>query len=222
MNVTSHPPHTPSTPALPGVPVLLVALAAFATLLAPMKAHALSCVQPPEYAELEAQIDEVWKNEAFDCLLVEHEIRTEPWEGHVEMFADIGNACGEDVWVVWGDERAPGQLVADGELVTVRERVAWPYGVSQGDGEFELRVLFDADLPTDDLTQEAVYASDYTPLSRVWYSYAGTPNPETGCGPEPSFYGCAVSHGGSDAPVAPLTLIGVAMLVRRTRGHKAA
>ena len=130
MNVTSHPPHRPSTPTLSGVPVLLVALAAFATSLAPMSAHALSCVQPPEYVELEAQIDEVWKNEAFDCLIVEHEIRTEPWEGHVEMFADIGNACGEDVWVVWGDERAPGERVADGEFVTLSVEVERLYGES--------------------------------------------------------------------------------------------
>lgn len=104
----------------------------------------------------------------------------------------------------------------------MRELLAWPYAASAGEGEFELRAFFDADFQAYDQTGEEVYASDFTPLSRVRYSHTGTPNPETGCGPEPPFYGCGVSNSGSDAPVTPLILMVVAMLVRRTRGHKAA
>lgn len=197
--------------------------AAFATVLPIRSAQALSCSEPAAYLELEGQVEEVWKNEAFECLIVQHEIRTEPHEGNVEVFADVGNACGEDVWVVWGDERAPGTYIADGELVTVGELVAWPYAASDGEGEFELRVIFDADLNAADLRGEQVYASDYSPLSRAEYSHTGTPNPETGCGgPEPYFYGCAAANTGSGTPGGPLSLVSVALagmvVLRRVKG----
>ncbi|RDV39754.1 hypothetical protein DV096_04090 [Bradymonadaceae bacterium TMQ3] len=196
MNVTSHPPNTPSTPTLPGVPALFVALAAFATVLAPMSAHALSCEPQPEYLELNAQIDEVWKNEAFGCLVVEPEIRTEMYMGSVEMVVDLANACGEDVWVLAGDDYAPGERVADGALVTLSVEVAWLYGESEGEGELQLSVLFG-----EGQIVEEVWADAYEALALVQYSYSGVPNDHDGsCGGDTPFYGCAAYGGEGEGP----------------------
>ncbi|TXD39176.1 hypothetical protein FRC98_01885 [Lujinxingia vulgaris] len=194
MNAMLHPPNTSSSGTLPAVPAVLVALAALATLLAPMSAHALSCVPQPEYLELDAQIEQVWKDERFDCLVVQPEVRPEKYRGSVEVFVDFANACGEDVWVLLGDERAPGERVADGELLTLSAEVDQLYGESEGEGELPLSVLFG-----EGQVVEEVWADEYEGLALIQYSYSGVPNDHDGsCGDDRPFYGCAAYGGGGE------------------------
>src|SRR5690554_2294282 len=95
----------------------LLILSAFLTVVPLNSAHTLRCLPQPDYIEFEAQIDEVWLSDAFDCLVVQHEIQASEYGGSVWIVTDVANACGEEVWVS-SDSHALYEVVPDGELVT--------------------------------------------------------------------------------------------------------
>src|SRR5690554_1040399 len=186
------------------------------------------CTGPFAYDDLDAQIDEIRSDAAFDCLIVEHEISTDTLYGDVRLRTEIANACGEDVWIVtdpplnYYDEEA-GAFVADGQSEAFLVYAARVRDVSGGDGEVEYRALAESEKEG-----EAMEYADFRPLATVLYSFSGSPNdfegaPGSGCtGPIGGIYGCATSASGPGAPASlPLTLVmlglGLVWIGRRAR-----
>lgn len=168
----------------------------------------MSCHRPPEYTEFEAQIDEVWTDEALDCLVVQAKASTDNYQGTIGVFIDVAKACGEDAWVLWPGSGIPVERVTDGELVPLGWRVDQAFGESAGDGDVELQVLFASEMPSDD-----AQLSDYSPRTRVAYSYSGTPYDSSEYECNDGFYlGCATTGSGSDAPAGPLTLLVIGLV----------
>ena len=205
--------------------VLLVGFAA--GLVAPGTvplANALDCEEPPVYAEIQGQIDEVWTSEAFDCLVVQHEFAVHEGNSFVNVSTDLANACGEDLWVradadylYTAGDRMDEVRVEDGELVTVRASLEMRPR-EEGQGELIFEVLPDAERDAMEADPDA-----YVPLSRLQYSYSGTlyDMDDWPCS-NATMFGCSSTASSPEAPAqAPLSWVmvglGMVWLGRRAR-----
>lgn len=181
------------------------------------------CPEPPAYTELEAQIDEVWTSDAFDCLVVEHELRFWKEDGYITIFTDIANACGEDVWITSESEWINSEVgsvrevrVPDGAFVAINVDVEQRQQAAEGHGELAFGVI-----PESERNEVETQPSDDSPLTRVEYSYYGTPYDldDWNCS---DIVGCATSTSAPASPAnSPLTWVmlgvGLVWVGRRSR-----
>ncbi|TXC77502.1 hypothetical protein FRC91_01840 [Bradymonadales bacterium TMQ1] len=184
-----------------------------------------ACSGPYAYGDLDAQLDEVHSEAAFDCLAVEYEMFEDEQFGTISLRLNVANACGEDIAIAmnldehYGEPDLYEEIVAEGETLRFGGPVRKLDDEKQGNGVAEIRAI-----PASERTGEEMGFEEYRAMASVHYSFSGTPTyrdpyDESGCDPGPMF-GCAVASSGPQAPSSwPLVWValGVVGVRRRVR-----